>query len=116
MQAQLKQLGYAGAKPRAGLLTTLPIAAGVALAAGEVDEARSLADAALLRATAAARLPEQSSRVGRAWWLLGDVQQRQGLRREALASWQRALPILVAALGAQHPQTEELQALLAQRP
>ncbi|MDP1900985.1 MAG: protein kinase [Rubrivivax sp.] len=116
MQAQLKLLGYAGAKPRAGLLTTLPIAARAALAAGEIDEARALADAALLRATAAARLPEQSSRVGRAWWLLGDVQQRQGLHREALASWQRALPILVAALGAPHPQTKELQAWLASRP
>ena len=112
MQAQLKQLGYAGAKPRAGLLTTLPIAARAALAADDLDEARALADAALLRATAAARLPEQSSRVGRAWWLLGDVQHRQGLRREALASWQRALPILLAALGAQHPQTKELQAFL----
>ncbi len=116
MQAQLVQLGYAGTKPRAGLLTTLPIAARAALAAGELDEARALADAALLRATGSARLPEQSSRVGHAWWLLGDVKQRQGLRQEALASWQRALPILLASLGAQHPQTRELQALLASRP
>ena len=116
MQAQLEQLGYAQAKPRAGLLTTLPIAARVALAADAVAEARALSDAALLRATAAARLPEQSARVGRAWWLLGDVQQRQGLRREARTSWQRALPILVAALGAQHPQTQELQALLGAMP
>lgn len=63
-----------------------------------------------------ARVPEQSAHVGRAWALLGDVQQRQGLQREAAASWQRALPIVVAALGTQHPQTLELQALLAARP
>jgi tetratricopeptide (TPR) repeat protein len=114
MQAQLKKLDYAGPKPRASeLLHTLPVAARAALAAGELDEAGSLADAALVSASSTARLPEQSSRVGQAWWLKGDVQQQQGLPREALASWQRALPILTAAWGAQHPQTKELQAQLA---
>ena len=116
MQAQLQQLGYAGAKPRPVMLTALPVAARAALAAGEIDEERALADAALLRATSAARLPEQRSRVGHAWWLLGDVQQRQGHRSEATVSWRRALPILVAALGTQHPQTQELQAWLSARP
>ncbi len=117
MKAQLKQLDYAGAKPReTDLLFTLPVAARAALAAGELEEAGTLADAALLRATRIARLPEQSSRVGQALWLQGDVQQRQGKPSEALAAWQRALPVLVAALGEQHPQTLELRARLASRP
>ena len=115
MQAQLVQLGYAGPKPRAGLLTTLPIAARAALAAGELEEAHALADAALARATSTARLPELSSRVGHAWWLLGDVQMREGRPLEALTSWQRALPILRASLGAQHPSTQDLQTLIARR-
>ena len=117
MQAQLRKLNHAGAQPRASeLLFALQIAARVALAAGELEESSTLADAALLRANSIARVPEQSSRVGLAWRLKGDIQQRQGSLREALTSWQRALPILVTALGAQHPETRELQARLAARP
>ena len=94
----------------------LPVVVAAALAVGEVAEARRQAESYLASAERVARVPEQSAHVGRAWALLGDVQQRQGQPREALASRQRALPILRVALGAEHPQTKELQALLAAGP
>ena len=111
----MQQLGAGGGSARERV-AALPIATQVALAAGALDEARAHADAFMQAAQSQARLPAHSAHVGRAWALLGDVQQQQGQPREALASWQRALPILMASLGAQHPQTRELQALLAMRP
>ena len=94
----------------------LPAVVAAALAVGEVAEARRRAESYLASAERVARLPEQSAHVGRAWALLGEVQQRQGQPGEALASRQRALPILQAALGAEHPETKALQAWLSARP
>ncbi|MDO9092214.1 MAG: protein kinase [Rubrivivax sp.] len=94
----------------------LPAVVSAALAVGEVDEARRRAESYLASAERVARVPEQSAHVGRAWALLGDVQQRQGQPGQTLASRQRALPILQAALGAEHPETRTLEALLSARP
>jgi len=111
----LQQLGGGAVSPRERV-ALLPIATQVSLAAGALGQARAHADDFMQSAERMARRPEHSAHVGRAWRLLGDVQQRQGLPREALASWQRALPILAAALGPEHPQTKELQAWLARQP
>ena len=115
LEPSLRQLGASGGSPRERV-ALMPIAAQMALAAGDFDEARAHADAFMLAAQSQARLPEKSAHVGLAWALLGDVQQRQGQPREALASRQRALPILQVALGAEHPETKALQALLPARP
>jgi tetratricopeptide (TPR) repeat protein len=116
MRAQLETVDPPGVRGDRNLLAKLPIAAQAAWAAGALDEARRHADAYLQCALRVARLPEQSAHVGRAWALLGEVQQRQGLPREARASRQLALPILAAALGVQHPETQDMQALLTVRP
>ena len=92
----------------------LPAVVAAALAVGDVTEARRQAENYFASAERVARVPEQSAHVGRALALLGQVQQRQGQPREALASLERALPILLVALGAEHPETKKVQALLAQ--
>ena len=94
----------------------LPAVVAAALAVGDVAEARRQVESYLASAERVARVPEQSAHVGRALALLADVQQRQGQSREALAARQRALPILLVSLGAQHPEAKKLQALLAQVP
>ena len=111
----LAQLSAGAVSPREQA-ALLPIAAQVALAAGALGQAAAHAEAFMQSAERIARRPDQSAHVGRAWRLLGDVQQRQDLPRQALASWRRALPILVATLGVQHPQVLALQARLAQQP
>ena len=116
MQAQLQAIDPAGTRADRDLLAALPIAAQAALVAGAPDEARRHADGFMQRALRVARLSEHSAHVGRAWALLGDVQQRQGQPREALASWQRALPILRVSLGPEHPEVLQLRALLAAQP
>ena len=115
LEPSFQRLGPGGGSAR-DRVTLLPLATGVALAAGALDLAKAHAESFMQAALSQARLPEQSANVGQAWQLLGDVQQRQGLKREALASRQRALPILVAALGPEHPETKQLQALLARPP
>jgi len=94
----------------------LPLAVRTAVVTDELVEARTQAEIYLASAERLARRPEHGAHVGRAWALLGAVQQRQGQPREAQASWQRALPILRAAMGADHPEAAALQAMLAQRP
>lgn len=116
MKAQLEAIDPPGVRADRNLLAKLPIATRAASAAGAFDEARRHAEAYLQCALRVARLPEQSAHVGRAWALLGEVQQQQGQPREALASRQRALPILMVSLGEQHPEAKQFQALLSNRP
>jgi hypothetical protein len=109
LEPLLRQLRAGGGSARERV-AALPLAVQVALAAGALDEASADAEAFMVAAQSQARVPEESAHVGRAWVLQGEVLQRQGKVREALVSWQRALPILRVSLGPEHPQVVQLRA------
>ena len=108
----LSEMGYPGNTailPR--LISTLPLAAEIALAAGDAERADALAAAGVDLATRAARDATQSADVGRARLTLGNVRLAQGQRRDAAEAFAAALPGLANGLGADHPLAIEARQL-----
>src|SRR5262245_51157611 len=96
----LAEVGYpAQTTPAAPLVPILRQAAFVALAAGDLERAESLAMAGLERAQALARSVDRSADVGQAHLLLGKVRLAQGQAESGRTEIAAALPGLTNGLG-----------------
>jgi serine/threonine-protein kinase len=105
MRELLAAIGYPKNSASIELVPALPVAVEIALAAGAVDEARALGDAAVAVAGRYARDPADSADVGKSWWQVARVRQAAGDgagEREALG---KALVALGRGLGSDHPIT-----------
>lgn len=107
MHGLLAAIGHPHEQTSIELVNALPLAAEIALAAGDAQGAQQLAADAAQVAQRFARDATQSADAGKAWWQLARARQALGDaagEREALG---RAVVALGAGLGAEHPLTRQ---------
>jgi serine/threonine-protein kinase len=108
IEGLLKRIGYPDDPTAKRFSSTLvPLAAQIALAAGQLDRAAVLAHDGVVQAEAAARDIKASGDVGRARLVLGKVLTAQGQVESGRSMLESALPSLINGFGDAHWLTAE---------
>lgn len=113
IDAVLANLGYPADKTGPGLKNALRVAAKIALASGDAEDAEAFATEFFEMSAAIARDPAFSADVGQALLLRAEARLALGKTTDARNDLHQAIESLTNGLGAQHPDTRQAHSLLS---